>query len=89
MTATPQRALIRFLMQFIMDSIPADRMDEDGFESPMHRCEFDTAPDKGRCEFCERWGTAWVLAFPEMAEGQPNPKDPIPQPSAGKQGEGT
>ena len=32
--------------------------------TPPHECEFVTQPEHGKCSFCEAWGSAMMLVYP-------------------------
>lgn len=40
--------------------------------TPPHECEFVTQPERGKCSFCEAWGSAMMLVYPdEIKEDKP------------------
>ena len=36
--------------------------------TPPHECEFITEPEHGKCSFCETWGSAMMLVYPNQIE---------------------
>jgi hypothetical protein len=36
--------------------------------TPPHECEFLTDPERGKCSFCETWGSAMMLVYPDQFE---------------------
>lgn len=36
--------------------------------TPPHECEFITEPERGKCSFCETWGSAMMLVYPNQIE---------------------
>ena len=35
--------------------------------TPPHECEFGTDPERGKCSFCETWGSAIMLVYPNQS----------------------
>jgi len=34
---------------------------QDGLERPIHACEYNSNPEKGACDFCEKWADIEVM----------------------------
>ena len=37
-------------------------------DTPKHECEFITDPERGKCSFCEAWGIALPMVYPDLFE---------------------
>jgi hypothetical protein len=53
--------IIESLVQHILEETDTPETD-----TPKHQCEFLTDPERGKCSFCEAWGTALPMVYPDV-----------------------
>ena len=50
------KSIIESLVQHILEET----------DTPKHQCEFLTDPERGKCSFCEAWGAALLMVYPDV-----------------------
>ena len=55
------KSIIESLVQHILEETHTPETD-----TPKHQCEFITDPERGKCSFCEAWGTALLMVYPDV-----------------------
>jgi hypothetical protein len=55
------KSIIESLVQHILEETDTPETD-----TPKHQCEFLTDPERGKCSFCEAWGTALPMVYPDV-----------------------
>lgn len=59
------KELVKFLVDHITESVDCIDITQ---VIPPHECEFITEPERGKCSFCETWGSAMMLVYPNQIE---------------------
>lgn len=55
------KSIIESLVQHILEETHTPETD-----TPKHQCEFITDPERGKCSFCEAWGAALPMVYPDV-----------------------
>ena len=59
------KELVKFLVDHITENLDCISITQ---VIPPHECEFISDPERGKCSFCETWGAAMMLVYPNQIE---------------------